>query len=880
MNAGKSIKVSEKVKITIALSVSALILVGLGIYANSRTVRYKKSMRDVNLSGIIITQSQDVLNAVQDVQTAYRGYIITNDSSYLKSFDISSRILKTRISSLKRLPMIYKQRVLLDSMGALVNEQRQMAYSIIVKRRYLSFLEAWSYFNNGEENRLINKLRYNVLNFINTEKALQSQKLKHENDNFNKVIYVVIISVIVAVMIILFTLLYIRKIYQRLINTEQLLLKSQIRLESILDKLPVGVIIVNTKSNEYHANHKAVALLNQQLLPDGSVFESPDNVTAPNSTLKHELRDKLFITHAIYGETNIGFNETIIVVDGAEIPFRVSAIPIYNERGQLEYAISVFDDISNIKAFERELIQAKKLVEESLKLKESFLSNMSHEIRTPINAILGFAELLGKRDIGSEENEYVRIIQSAGENLLRLLNDILDFSKLESNMMVFEEHPVSIDGILNSICSLYLPKAKSKNITLSYECDANVPEVVVGDPVRLTQVITNIVGNAIKFTPKGSILIFARMISSDEKKSLIEFKIKDSGIGISKDKLSRVFKRFEQAGVETTRLYGGTGLGLSIAKHIVQSQGGEISVTSELGVGSIFTFTMPFDHYDSTKQVNTKPVESVADLSFLEDLSILLVEDNVLNVKLINGIFMGTNVKVDVAETGTQAIEKVKNNFYDIILMDIELPDMNGYNTTKIIRDELKLKLPVIALTAHALAGEREKCLEAGMNEYLTKPVNTRKLFEMMSVLMAVNIQPPAQAKEGKSDITTIQSQKLFSTESLVVDLSYLHELSDNNKEFEKEVIELFLTQVPPQMQELDIAVSTSNYADVKMLAHKLKSSTAVTIGKKLMPHFELLEEKAVKNDLNDGAMRSYRIIKNVLTKGIAQLENLLQTSY
>jgi CheY-like chemotaxis protein/HPt (histidine-containing phosphotransfer) domain-containing protein len=447
-------------------------------------------------------------------------------------------------------------------------------------------------------------------------------------------------------------------------------------------------------------------------------------------------------------------------------------------------------------------------------------------------------------------------------------------------MMVFEEHPVSIDGILNSICSLYLPKAKSKNITLSYECDANVPEVVVGDPVRLTQVITNIVGNAIKFTPKGSILIFARMISSDEKKSLIEFKIKDSGIGISKDKLSRVFKRFEQAGVETTRLYGGTGLGLSIAKHIVQSQGGEISVTSELGVGSIFTFTMPFDHYDSTKQVNTKPVESVADLSFLEDLSILLVEDNVLNVKLINGIFMGTNVKVDVAETGTQAIEKVKNNFYDIILMDIELPDMNGYNTTKIIRDELKLKLPVIALTAHALAGEREKCLEAGMNEYLTKPVNTRKLFEMMSVLMAVNIQPPAQAKEGKSDITTIQSQKLFSTESLVVDLSYLHELSDNNKEFEKEVIELFLTQVPPQMQELDIAVSTSNYADVKMLAHKLKSSTAVTIGKKLMPHFELLEEKAVKNDLNDGAMRSYRIIKNVLTKGIAQLENLLQTSY
>src|SRR5690606_23360988 len=163
--------------------------------------------------------------------------------------------------------------------------------------------------------------------------------------------------------------------------------------------------------------------------------------------------------------------------------------PLYNEKEQLEYAISVFDDISTIKQFENELIEAKKLVEESLGLKESFLSNMSHEIRTPINAILGFAELLGKRDIGVEENEYVRIIRSAGENQVRLLNDIHDFSKLESNMMVFEEHPVSIDGILNSICNLYLPKAKNKGITLSYECNANVPEVVVGDPVRLTQVI-------------------------------------------------------------------------------------------------------------------------------------------------------------------------------------------------------------------------------------------------------------------------------------------------------------------------------------------------------------------------------------------------------
>ncbi|MCH5598817.1 response regulator [Niabella ginsengisoli] len=800
-------------------------------------------MRDVNLSGIIITHSQDVLNAIQDVQSAYRGYIITNDSSFLKSFDIANRFLQARISSLKSMPMTYTQRNLLDSISSLALEQKQFAFSIIVKRRYVSFLEAWNFLNSREENRLVNKLRYSVLKFTNAEKNLQSAKLKRENDNFNKVIYVVVISVIAAVLIILLTLIYIRIIYQRLVNTEQLLLKSQLRLESILDKLPVGVIIVNTKSNEYHANNKAVVLLNEQLLPDGNVFESHDKINTLEGVLKPELRDKLFISHAIHGEENIGFNETTINVDDREVPFRVSAIPVYNEKEQLEYAISVFDDISNIKQFENELIEAKKLVEESLRLKQSFLSNMSHEIRTPINAILGFAELLGKRDIGSEENEYVRIIRSAGENLLRLLNDILDFSKLESNMMVFEEHPVSIDGILNSICNLYLPKARNKGITLNYECDANVPEVIVGDPVRLTQVITNIVGNAIKFTPKGSVLIFAKLISTTDTQSIIEFKIKDSGIGISKDKLSRVFKRFEQAGSETTRLYGGTGLGLSIAKHIVQSQGGAISVTSELGVGSIFSFTMPFAKYDSENSVNKKPVESVTDLSFLEDLRILLVEDNTLNIKLINGIFLGTNVKVDVAETGGQAVEKVKDSFYDIILMDIELPDMNGYETTRIIRKDLKIQLPIIALTAHVLAGEKERCLEAGMNDYLTKPVNTRQLFEKINALITREFGLKQLAEE-KLAVNTLPSQKLFSTENTVVDLSYLRELSDNNKEFEKEVIELFLSQVPSQMQELEEAIDHRNYSEIKMLAHKLKSSTAVTIGKNLLLTLNCLKKK------------------------------------
>ncbi|GAB3012615.1 hypothetical protein GCM10027051_14570 [Niabella terrae] len=886
----QNINISEKVKITIALCVSALILVALGIYANSKTIRYKESMRDVNLSGIIITQSQDVSNGVRDIQSLYRGYIITNDSTLVESYEISSRLLSRRVTSLKNLPMTYPQRLLLDTISTLLADQRSIAEQIITRRKSASFLDAWNYLNNGDEATVIHKLQYYISRFINEEKSIQAQKLKTENENFDKVIYLVTICVTTAVIIILLTLFYIRKIYERLTKAERLLIKSQLRLESILDKLPIGVIIVNSNNNEYHANHKAVQLLDKLLLPDGHLFDEPNARIVHESTgtytfsgsLNKVLREKLLISNAIHGEENIGQNETLINIDGRQVPFRVSAIPLYNERGRLEYAISVFDDISNLKQVENELIEAKKIVEESLRLKESFLSNMSHEIRTPINSILGFAELLSKKDLGVQENEYVRIIGSAGENLLRLLNDILDFSKLESNMMVFEEHPVTIDGILSSICNLFLPGARSKGITISYDCDEKIPDIVTGDPVRLTQVLTNIVGNAIKFTPKGSILINAKLLESDDQQTVVKFDVKDSGIGISKDKLPRVFKRFEQAAVDTTRFYGGTGLGLSIAKHIVESQGGSISVSSELGVGSVFTFILPFKNFNTEVELEKQQENrEVLDLSFLNKLSILLVEDNQLNIKLIQGIL--APVEIDVAETGNDAIKKLQLNRYDIVLMDIELPDMNGYATTRIIRNDMQLDLPIIALTAHVLAGEKERCLKAGMNDYLTKPVNTRQLFEKMKVLVQKKEGPEEEADNGKLVVKAPDlvspGNDLFAQTNLI-DLSYLHELSDNNKEFEKEIIELFLEQIPSQTEELERSFREKDYTGLKMIAHKLKSSTAVTLGRHLIPHFELLEDNAQRGLLSESAESSFKMIHGALKEAVVQLNHLLAEQY
>ncbi len=373
--------------------------------------------------------------------------------------------------------------------------------------------------------------------------------------------------------------------------------------------------------------------------------------------------------------------------------------------------------------------EAKEKAEESTKLKEAFLANMSHEIRTPMNAIIGFSDILSKGDLAVKEMEYVKTIKSAGENLLTIINDILDISKIEAGMMTFEEHTFSVKDIFKSLSVMMMGKAKEKDLELMFSCDVHVPDSLFGDPTRLTQIIINLVGNAIKFTPKGKIHVSAKVLKSENDVITLCFTIEDTGIGIPPDKLEHIFERFRQAESHITRKYGGTGLGLSIAKQLIELQGGALSVKSELKVGSTFSFFIPYK-----KSVETLPAQVHAGENYnmkeLSKLDILLVEDNVLNVKLILSLFSEYNLKVQVAENGSVGIEKLKEGHFDIILMDMEMPVMNGYEATGIIRKELRSKIPIIAMTAHAMAGEKEKCLSLGMNDYISKPINANLLFE------------------------------------------------------------------------------------------------------------------------------------------------------
>lgn len=878
------IKISERRKIVFALFASIIILIALGIYVNLKIQKYRQSMHDINVSVLLVTEAQNILNSVQDLQSTYQSYIITKDSVYASRFNIGLHILNKRLNDLSRFKLERSQQNLVDTVKSQIERQNAFSYGSIVKRKYDSFDAAKEYIQANPDHQLVSSINYNVLQFIDKEKKSQTDRIYIANKNFKTVVLIVTISAILSIIIIFSTLLYVLKIYKRLISTEKLLLKSQMRLENILDMLPIGIVVVNANNNEYHANHRAVELLGN-ILPDGTIYETPSSIYDHHlAYLNRSVRDTLLITKAMKGEENIGFDEAMIYRDDQPIPLRVSATPLYNEANNIEYAISVFDDITNIKNTENELINAKKLVEDSLKLKDSFLTNMSHEIRTPMNAILGFAELLAKKDLGTQENEYINTIRSAGETLLRLLNDILDFSKLDANMMVFEENPVSIRGVLESLCTLYQPRARNKGIVLSTICDDNIPELVLADNVRLTQVITNIVSNAIKFTEEGSVTVHAKLLKTEADIYYIQFDVKDSGIGIPKDKIGTVFKRFQQAGRETARIYGGTGLGLSIAKHIVESQGGEISVSSELGIGSVFTFYLPFKKFNEELHL-METIEETNDYSFLNHLHILLVEDNVFNIKLTKGIFMDYSIYMDLAEYGGKALEKLRNNPYDIILMDIELPDMNGYEIARIAREEYKINTPIIALTAHALAGEREKCLQAGMNDYLTKPINTKILFEKMhhlirpGTIMVKDIDP-VSLKEMYPEKDMISESHNKNAADNVINFSYLQEISGGNKEFEKEIIEIYLSETTNNINLLQDSFSANDYNAMKMVAHKSKSAVAVIVGDMLKKDFELIEQSALNKHITDEAYKSLNKIVSILNKSIIQLQRILVEEY
>lgn len=540
-----------------------------------------------------------------------------------------------------------------------------------------------------------------------------------------------------------------------------------------------------------------------EVFAKGSVIDSP--LTLQHKNGKHT--DLLF-NGSVYKDDAGNIQGIVVVARDVTEQKKIAA--------ELTEAI-VFAELSTTFAEEAKLKaeKATHIAEDAVKAKQLFLSNMSHEIRTPMNAIIGFTKVILKTELTNKQREYLQAIKLSGDALIVLINDILDLAKVEAGKMTFEQVPFKLRLSLAAMLHLFEPKIQEKNLKLIKVYDESIPNVLVGDPVRLHQIILNLVSNAVKFTSKGKITVSARMLSENERNVVVEFSVEDTGIGIHESKLEKIFENFQQASSGTSRLYGGTGLGLSIVKHLVEAQEGTIQVKSKINEGSCFSFVLSF--LKTNVNLELDPEQMKIDRE-IKGIKVLVVEDIVLNQLLMRTLLDDFGFECEIADNGKIAIEKMQEQTYDLVLMDLQMPVMNGFEATQYIRNNMHLDIPIIALTADVTTADLSKCKEVGMNDYIAKPVDESILYSKMVGL----VNKPLQAVEPEIPELPVME------DARCTNLNYLNVRTKSNPILMMEMISLYLDQTPTLVYAMKEGFREKDWNSLYTSVHKMIPSFSI----------------------------------------------------
>lgn len=576
------------------------------------------------------------------------------------------------------------------------------------------------------------------------------------------------------------------------------------KYRGIIANMNLGLMELDTKGRIVFANQTLLhmtGLYEQEITGyDSTTFLADNRVdTFKERTRKH----KLGVSEAFEVKVNI---------KGRQGWWFVSSTPRFDTVGEHTGSIVICLDISKQKKLEEDLIKAREEAEMLARTKETFLTNMSHEIRTPMNAIIGMGNQLAKTALSNQQQFYLNTIKTAAENLLVIINDILDLSKIEAGKLSVEHIPFEPRRVMDNAMHVMLHKAEEKGIKLTQTyCDPKMSDVLIGDPHRINQVLLNLISNAIKFTEKGSVDIVSEIIFDDPDTQTVQFSINDTGIGMEPEFVNRMFDKFSQESESISRKYGGTGLGMSISKELIELMQGDITVKSSKSMGSSIQFRLRF-RKGSNSDLPSLQSPTISE-GFLVGKRILVTDDNDMNRLVAATILENYGATILEAVNGQDAAEKALASNPDLILMDIQMPVMDGYDATRALRNK-QSAIPIIALTANAIKGEQEKCLQAGMNDYIAKPFKEEEFLR----LLAKWIKPDGKMTPRDEDTLAAKKQPGYSLDNLMA-------ISRGNQSFVHKMLRLFITDAPATLQEIKSAFHAGNLEKVGKLAHRLKPS-------------------------------------------------------
>ena len=635
---------------------------------------------------------------------------------------------------------------------------------------------------------------------------------------------------------------------------ENKLISNEIKHREIIDKMNLGLIEINFNGDITFANTTFLKMSNlgynelERFDIDNIIdsIEQEDDLSSRNNTWKTQKA-----------------KEISFILNGNTVWWLLNITTQYDDDGNISLYIIVCLDISDQKKLEQELLLSKDSAEKSSKIKDIFIANISHEIRTPLNAMIGLSNLLSKTCLDNTQEKYAKLLKTSADNLLSIVNDVLDFSKINAGKLQIEEIPFNVYEVIKNNIKLFSNKADEKGIYLTLNIQSEDEGIIyIGDPYKVSQILSNLISNAIKFTEKGGVSVVCKKISEDDIQSLFQITISDTGIGIDENFIEKIFEKFTQENESTTRIYGGTGLGMSITKELLQLLNGQIKVRSRKYLGSEFIIELPFKKMNGRSKI--EKLHSAQFPLTLKGKNILIVDDNDMN-RLVGSLILSEHgAEIKEANNGFDAINIIKDQSIDLILMDIQMPVMNGYETTRKMR-AMGFDKPIIALTAYAVQDEKDRCIESGMNDFITKPFEERHLISMVNKIICHHSNNDTE--NGMTAFQSAADPELDLTELMII-------CNNDLKQFSR-MMNLFIRQSEKQIEDLHLAYHNGDVQKIREIAHQMKPSFLLLGLKTIQKEIEFLEHK--HSNIGKNTLTEYAIhkIQGVISKVWATIQEL-----